>query len=365
MDSPFSPKKILLAAGALAVVLAVIASPWIISAYYYSKGRAAIRSGDFSAARGFFQNSLKFNPRRAESWGYLGHVELGKPDPSGTSPAFPDAHWERAIAYYEKALSIGFWRASDQELAVTHLLGMAYWKTGQYAKADERFLAVIANPIHNRGYTFVARFYVARDYFDRFNKPEEALRILFPAPGDAQTQFTRSDLFHAYTLLARLYYFYGQYDRAKEFADLSIASKDAPGERDIQTAHIIAALVAARKKDMKTALVEHALALEGIHAAGNPDPNALKCTLARLYAESGDHAKAISIAGEKLAGKTKFAYTDSFFCIEVLVRSNSALRNETAARKYLRQYIDVTDTFAERNAIVMRDREEFAKLLAK
>ncbi len=93
----------------------------------YALGRKALRSGDYAAARNHFDTALRGDPRLTESQAGLLEVLL-------QTGAYPEA--ERRAEE--------FLRANDQS-GLLHLeMGRVAVERGQYAKAEQHFLRVIA-----------------------------------------------------------------------------------------------------------------------------------------------------------------------------------------------------------------------------
>lgn len=340
-------------------------TPKLVADNYLEQAVAAYREGAFEQAQPLFEKSIKWKSTNPLPYAYLGEIALGRPTP-GEDSYYANPNYEVAIQRFEsaksrdlKSVNPGFYSK------VLNDLGYAYWKTKQYKEADKNFLERIAlSPSES----FLPRYLVALDYVERFNKPDEALEVLLPAIDAAQLDFQKAILYKVYELLSRLYLYRDDSARVKEYADLVISSVPENHAHDIevQIAHIALAAELAKNKDLKGAIVEiEKTRMLAANAKVPNAPNAHKCSLANTYYLAADFTKAISIANEKLANrlnKDTFAYADSI-CLRVLADSNFSLEKSTDAKKYMQQYLDVTEKFDEKNIFVIRNREKYEQLL--
>ncbi|OHA02017.1 MAG: hypothetical protein A3C11_00035 [Candidatus Sungbacteria bacterium RIFCSPHIGHO2_02_FULL_49_12] len=360
MESSPKTKWIYAAIIALAAILAgAVWGPKWASSYYVNQGRQAILSGDFSGAKVSLQSALKYNSANPLAYSYLGRVALGPADSKQegyyTNPSYPDA-----ISNYEKAFANGLAAASSanykQALENT---GYAYWNLKQYDKADEYYLKQLqAFP----GSAFWARYFLGKDYFERLNKPEEALKILSAAP--VATNAEAAYLYQVYTTLARLYAYFDNASNTKKYAELAIKSvpDDAASDIYIQIAHILLAQNLAKEKKLQDTLKEYEVAV-ALAKAGMGSTQNLQCSLARIYFLSGNTTKAIQLAKQPLLQTNTLDYLTSI-CIEVLARSSIANKNSKDSKKYMQEYIAGTENFEQKNIFVARNRDEFQKALA-
>ncbi|GEM_PF-5243477 len=363
-----SKKKPILGIITILVVVLVIGfvyAPKLVADNYLKQGIIAFNQDDFEKAQPLFEKSTKWKSTNPLPYAYLGEIALGRPTPGGDS-YYANPNYEIAIQQFESAKSHDLKSVNPAFYSkVLNDLGYSYWRTNQYGKADVNFLERIAlSPLES----FLPRYLVALDYVERFNKPDEALKVLLPAIDAAQLDFQKAILYKVYELLARLYAYQDDSVNAKSYAELTISSVplNYANDVEVQIAHALLATELSKAKDLKGAIVEieKARALIANTNAVNAT-NAYKCGLASVYYYAGDFSKAISTANEKLDNrldKDAYAYTDST-CLRVLADSNLSLKKSPEAKKYMQQYLDVTAKFTDKNIFVMRNRENFEQLL--
>ncbi len=125
----------------------------------------------------------------------------------------------------------------------------------------------------------------------------------------------------------------------------------------MQTAHAILAAFYGKEKNFKLAEVE----IEKAVSAGM-SPDGGKCALSNDYFIGRSYAKAIEIA--KSAGKKASSYERSI-CLSALGQSYLALNKMAEAKKYFQEYLNLTDSFAEKNIFVVCNRQQFSDELLK
>ena len=296
---------------------------------------------------------LKLDPRNPVAYAYLGHITLGldNANPESDTP-FPSADFVKAIEYYEKALSLGLATAKNRGVYKQSLefAGYSYWSQKEYDKAVGKYLEQIEQFPDD---SFWARYLTASDYFNRSNKPVEALEILTMAPNSLDA--SKRVFGDVYTLLTRLSSYFGNSLDVKQYATLAIDNAVDKKSTNVQIAYLNIAIQLAKEKNLAKALGEYKKA-EAIHKDSSV------CTLSNIYFFNSDYIKAIEIAKGKIASTTIFDYPSST-CIEVLARSYLAKNNKIESKKYLEQYMNVTNAFKDKNVYVMRNREAFQKIL--
>ncbi|MDO8676400.1 MAG: hypothetical protein Q7K16_01985 [Candidatus Azambacteria bacterium] len=348
-------KKLLIGLGiaVLAGFFIFFAGAQLLSAYYLKQGTTEFVKGDFVKAGPFFNRSLKFNSRNSEPHFYLGKIALGKvTETPGIDLLYPNADYAGAATHFEKAIISGLERKNKNLYLITlNDAGFSYYILKQYEKSVPLFLKYIE--LNSVG-AFTARYFVATDYFNRSNKPREALDILLPAIEPAavnSSKINEPNLFRVHILLARLYYYFGDYANALKYTKL-VTENNALSDKflEVKIAHTLLALDYGRQK-------KFTLAESEIKKASVSD-----CFLATAYAIGENYSKAISIA-EK-TNQIGGAYVDSF-CPRVLAISYLAKGDKINAKKYMNDYLSVTEKFTQKDIFVMRNREQFASELLK
>lgn len=364
----YSSKKNRVVIGA--VILALIAAVFILGpsaafSYYYNKGAAALDAGDFKNAKSFLEKSLRFGPNRPEPYVKLGRVAFGPRNTDFKGPVYPEARYKEAVEYFEKALSLGlnekhgdlYWRTLEN-------MGHAYGFLGDNDRADERHLLSIPALEGNSGrIAFIARYKVALDYFNRLNKPGEALELLLPAAISAEDLRSRNKdnintevyLMQVNSLLARLYSYFEGWENAERYASSAVAI--APTDsRDftLQAAHVVLSRIAGINKKFGEAEKEIKKANE---LAGK---NNYDCFLADAYFWGEDYKQAVTAA--RNADKSGVFIS---FCSAVLGKAYAALGNKTEARQNFEKYLSLTENVNPKNSFLIKSREDAKTELEK
>lgn len=348
-------KFIIIAAAAAAAILFALfyfGSGWAES-FYYGKGVAAFNANNFSEAKKNFERATFWGPRDPRPYAHLGRIALGPAHPE-QEDYFSEAKFSDAIPHYEKALALGL---KDKNFSFygtsLELLGLSYWMTGEYDKADEVYLERIKEFPDK---AFWPRYLVALDYVERLNKAEEALEILSPAPLTARNDYDLRYSYKHFTLLARIKLFFEHFPEAKIDASQAIKIGKDSSAYEIQRAHAVLAVIAGKEKNFAEAEKEIARANA---LAGKPIFN---CTLSRAYAFGENYKKAAEIAMRVLLQAPGYGRS---ICLINLAQSKLALGEKTDAKKYFEQYLGFTDGFKTKNIFTMRDREIAQKELEK
>lgn len=356
MEEAIKSRKVLLTAVAIlaAAVLAVFAGSQLVSSYYFKQGFNEFQKGNADKAVSFFNKSLRFNSRKPEPHFYLGKIALGKATP-GADLLYPVADYPKAVLHFEKAISFGISEKNkDLYFLALNDAGFSYWMMKNKDKANEKFLLLIkAAPDKS----FVARYFVALDYFNRLNKAKEALDILLPAPDVAISDLHKTNLFRVYALLARLYSYFDDAVNAEKYAKLTVENSSGLKNSDIQVAYAILSAFYGNEKNFKLAEQE---IKKAVSAGMSPDGG--KCALANSYFIGKNYAKAIELA--KSAGPKPSSYERSI-CLAALGQSYFAISKTAEAKKYFQEYIYLTDSFSDKNIFVMRNRQQFEDELQK
>ena len=339
------------------LIVIILAGGWyargLAVPYFIEKARIALNDEDAVVATKNLNMVLKLDPRNPVAYAYLGHITLGldNANPESDTP-FPSADFVKAIEYYEKALSLGLATAKNRGVYKQSLefAGYSYWSQKEYDKAVGKYLEQIEQFPDD---SFWARYLTASDYFNRSNKPVEALEILTMAPNSLDA--SKRVFGDVYTLLTRLSSYFGNSLDVKQYAALAIDNAVDKKSTNVQIAYLNIAIQLAKEKNLAKALGEYKKA-EAIHKDSSV------CTLSNIYFFNSDYIKAIEIAKEKIASITIFDYPSST-CIEVLARSYLAKNNKIESKKYLEQYMNITNAFKDKNVYVMRNREAFQKIL--
>ncbi len=342
----------------LAGLFVFFAGTWLLSAYYLKQGTTEFIKGDFIKARPLFGRSLKYNPRNSESHFYLGKIALGKTtDTPGVDLLYPSADYADAANYFEKAIAFGLERKNQNfYFAALNDIAFSYQMLREYEKATQNFLLLIEK---NPEQSFVARYFVAYNYIERFNKPQEALNLLLPIVGrivPARNAVHEANLYRIYVMLARLSAYFNNATDYEKYARLAVENTGQNRDLDAALAHALFAFAAGAKKDFTAMDKEIAKADE---IFGSSDTFA--CGKAASYFLGGDSKKAVAAA--LLIKRTEdYAYS---VCLAILGDASLALKNLADAKKYYKEYILLTDTLKDKNIFVIRNRQRFAEELKK
>ena len=347
----------------LSVVIAIVvfaALVWLgsgrIASYYYKKGIEAYSQNNFAAAKSNLEKSLIFdyyaNP---QTYYFLGKISLGAPTPEQVV-YHANANYGEAAGYFEKAISLGL-EKENRNLYSTALdnLGNAYWQLENFEKAREKYLEKLSKFPES---SFWARLRIASDDFNRLNKPEEALEVLLPAQGLTKSENDLNHIFRVYFILARLYVYFGDYNSAERYAKLALESVTEKNKKDweIPIAHVIIALNYGRQKKFDLATSEINKADEIRESKG-----AYNCFLASAFYRGVNYSKAISTAEKVLETDNEF----KVYCIAILANSYMAQGATVKAKKYFQDYLNITENFAEKNIVILRNRKQFAEELER
>src|SRR3989344_4945507 len=115
---------------------------WFASSYF-NQAQVAFLKGDFDAAKGLFEKSLKFNAKNPEPHFYLAEIALGKTVSSGPL-LYPNADYGSAVRHFEQSLSLGLAQKNkDAYWQVLKDAGFSYYMLKQYEKSVPLFLKYI------------------------------------------------------------------------------------------------------------------------------------------------------------------------------------------------------------------------------
>lgn len=347
-------KKLILGAAALIVVLiAAFFGARFAASYYYQKGLTAYRGNNYETAKQNFSFALKFSWKNPLAHFMLGKVALGLPDLLGDT-YYPNADYKEVISHQEKAIRFGLLKAAPRSSSwhaqALDDLGISYWYLGDYNKSVEYYLELIRLYPER---SFWPRFLVAEHYFERANKPVEALKIIKPALEleQAGSDYNKLRLYRFYSQIARLYAYFDDFNNAEKYAKLAIQNAGTRSDLDARIARNIVALTAGKTKDFSTAESEIKKSNE---MANSPDAH--NCVLASAYYLGENYKKAISVAKAMKKNNT-YSYS---VCLAALGDAYFALKNQTEAKKYYKEYLSLTDALKDKNIFVMRNRQRFA-----
>ncbi|MBI2054955.1 MAG: hypothetical protein HYT39_02550 [Candidatus Sungbacteria bacterium] len=367
-ETPRNLKPFWVISGIIVLLLAVggfLYGSKAIAGYYFKRGIQEFQGGNITKAKPLFEKALKFDSKNPEPHFYLGKLALGKPDVGGPL-LYPNANYPEAVDKYEAAIALNLKNKNYNNFKeALNDAGFAHWMLKQYPEATAQYLELIELAPDT---SFVARYYVALDYFDRSNKPAEALQILLPVFGlntanlsvNGRTIYEKS-VYRLQVLTARLFSYSSDTSSTKSFASAAISAAGDNANVDVQIAHLILAQQFAAEKNLKQALDEYQKA-DALAEKTFSKKNIHQCILGKIYYYTGDYSQAITTASGKIAGVTQFDYPKSI-CLETLARTYMAKRDKAMAKQYLERYLAVTAEFKEKNIFVFRNREEFGKAL--
>ncbi len=340
--------KIFIAIGALIFAAAVFYYGFGFAAtYFLNQGMKQIQSGSFESAKTQINRSLVFDSKRPESYYYLALAARGRQD-AEKGYVFPDAEYGEAINHYEKSITFGIKKEPVLHARALNNLGYFNHILKNYKTSDEYYLTLIDTyPLA----AFNARFFVALDYVDRFNKPAEALEILIPAKNIAfgvNVAYT----YRVHAMLARLYFYFEDYDKAIEEATAAIEFPEKKFSDDVyaRNAYLVRGVAHAAEGDIKNALkdIEKASELAKTTNYG--------CLRAKAYYRAKDYSMAVKTAKDNTANSSGYLKS---WCLSVLADSYAKLGDAKSAEAYKKEFIAFTDAFVEKNIFTMRDRERF------
>ena len=352
-------KKILIGTAIVAVVVLagiLFGGQWA-AAYYLRAGVAKFQTGDYATAESLFYRSLQFKKVNPKANFYLGKIGLGILDPALIDNLlYPHANYEKSAKYFEISISQNL-NQSDNALYGQALndLGLSYWMLKKYPEATKRFREhVEAFPKTS----FLSRYLLAFDYYERSNNPDEALRVLAPAPQLAQADFQQKNLYLVYSLLAKLYYYFENYKETEKFAQLAIDNGGSGNTSEsIQIANDLIAFAHAKRKDF-------AIAETMIQKSNQSSQlsEAHLCFLAKAYALGENYRRAIQTA-ERVAVKEVGSQRRYSTCLIVLADSYKELKDRGKAKKYYSEYITATDALEKQDIRVVRARARAQEFL--
>ncbi len=312
--------------------------------YYFNRGSEELQNNNFDNAQKYLNRSLIFNSHNPATFALLGKTALGKVSVEDPENYYPNANYQKAIEYYEKALSNGIDKADKVLYKHTlEAIGLSFWKEGNYNKAEEKYLEEIKNFPEN---SFWARYFVGLYYFEHKNKPEEGLAILREAPKmkDRNLLF----VYRVYTLLGRYFLFKKDFENTKITANLALENAPSTDKSlDAQLPHVLLAQVYADQGNLKSAEVEIAKADE---LAGSKIHT---CSLATAYSYAKQFEKSIQTA-KLVTPSDSYGYS---VCLKNLAENSKVLGKTTDAKKYFKDYLDLTEKLPAKNIFVMAERE--------
>ncbi len=347
-------KKLIIIFVILAALLAVVFfGARFAASYYYQKGLAQYRQNNYQEAKQNFSLVLKFSWKNPLAHFMLGKIALGIPDLLGDT-YYPNADYKEAISHQEKAIKLGLLKAapigSYAHAQALDNLGLSYWYLGDYDKSVGYYLELIRLYPER---SFWPRFLVAEHYFERANKPAEALEIIKPALDlkQAGSDYNKLRLYRFYSRIARLYAYFDDFNNAEKYAKLAIQNAGTRSDLEARIAHNIFALAAGQAKNFTVAESE----IQKSNKLAN-STDAHNCVLASAYYLGGNYKKAISVAKAMKKNNT-YSYS---VCLAALGDAYFALKNQTEAKKYYKEYLSLTDALKDKNIFVMRNRQRFA-----
>lgn len=337
-------------------ILAAIFGVRFAASYYYQKGFSSYRENRYEEAKQNLSFSLKFNRGNPFAHYMLGRIALGLPDLLGGT-YYPNANYQEVISRHKQAIQLGLFNVASGGAHKQALddLGISYWYLGDYYESVQYYLELIRLYPES---SFWPRFLVAEHYFERADKPTEALEILKPTLDLAQadSDYNKQRIYRFYSLLARLSLYFDDFSEAQKYAELAIKNAGTRSDLEAQIAHNIVALAKGRAKNFIAAESE----IQKSNTLAN-SPDAHNCVLASAYYLGGNYQKAISTAKAMKKGDT-YVYS---VCLAAIGNSYLSLRNRAEAKKYYEEYLSLTDALKDKNIFVMRNRQRFADELLK
>lgn len=349
----FTSRKVGLVVAATAVLLffALLIVPSLLASYYRNQGINAYLNNDYEKAKILLEKSLGFSKKNPITYFYLGRVAIGRQEqspPYNFPPSANDA--SKALEYFERAESLGIADANpDLYVYMLELEGIAYLILRNFDSAAEKWLKRIEVSPDN---AFFPRYLLASEYYvKRQNKPKEALEVLTPAPRQVRSRASLYYLPDVYSYLARLEFYFGNFDDAIRYADLAVSKSGGSDTRfNVIYARIIRALSFAKKENVLRA-EEEIKNTEKIVG----EPGRFDCFLALAYSFAGQHRKAIEKA--QAASNTKVV-EHRMRCLLALRASHKALGNPAEAKKFSEEYVKLANELPRKDIFIWRNLQE-------
>ena len=333
-----------------------------LAGYFYDTGKFYMELGAYGDAKKNFNTSLFFNPKRPQSYGYLGGIELGLWD-NDPENHYPNGNYEEAIKYFNKAVELGIADDKENYKFLLQMLGDAHRALKQYEKSDEYYLKKIESYPE---YSFWPSFFVARDYVERFNKPQEARELMnkiikVSSRYNFQKLLTDKEinyfqpvilakdvdyyyLYKAYSLLADIYFYFNDYIRAVNFANLAIVASKGRNVSEIERAYIILARIEGFRGNFDSAenYIKKAEEIFGL-------PGKYTCILAHVHLNLKNYKEAVRVAEGVVKKNDPYNYAH---CLFSLGRSFEELRDKKKGVKFFEEYLAMTDSFEPKDIFV-------------
>lgn len=324
------------------ILLYLLGGKWAAS-YYLEKGAEYYQAGDINLAKRYFSRSTLLDPQNPISYARLGLIALGSTD---SKQGLVDANYREAAEYFERSLSFGL-QEIDTALysRILERLGFSYWNIEQYQKAISYYEKKVELYPEQ---SFWARYFTALDAFYYSNQPAKALKVLAVAPNFPDVDLRA--LPRVYALLARLHAYFQAWDEAERYAELALDGRTSLPVEDVQASHILLARVYGIRGQLAQAENE----VKKASAAGDATTSH-GCFLAGIYTAASKHQQAIATARAALSSIESVAHP---FCMITLGESYLAVGNASEARKYLEEYLRVTEVLTQKDIFIIRSREE-------
>lgn len=349
-------KKLIWSIVIVTIILIVLVGRNYAAAFFLKKGMAAFEVEDELRAKINITIASILSPKNPVAWAYLGHLARGiKPDLDSENP-YHDSNFKKAVWAYEKAFSYGIQNEIPPiYFNVLASAALAYYQLGEYDKGLNLYLKVI--DLFPGETAFGAKYFVAYDYFNRLNKPTEALNYLISITSEphAILNVDKNSFKRIYLHLARAYLYFENYEAAKDATMIIIRSADSKTDKGIlETAHLYLAYIDGKDKNFKS--VETHMQ----EVKNNGSDELFNCGLAYAYFLGVDYKEAY----EKARSIKKFDRTiPQLLCLKVLGESSQAMGDKTNAKKYFEEYLKLIEPINNKNAFLIRNREKFQKYL--
>jgi Tfp pilus assembly protein PilF len=348
--SALNGRKRLLWALMGSAVIALIAAgilwvPRTASMYFFKEGQAAFLSADYASAKLNLELALRLQPSSAEAEAWLARTLVASVYSVGGRAENAQEAYRESLSHFNKATELGFDKKDPSYHQFIGSQGIAYWGTGEYDRANELFTKVIAD--YPEG-AFLARVFLARDYLERSNRPEEALEILTPV--FEMTITDRSLLISAYVTALRLHNYFDNQQEMETYANLVLENAPEDDVSSRRHAYVNLAVVHSRRGELGAAK-------ENIEKAETlyEEPGRFTCLLAGFYFENKqyDEARVAAEAGE------------SPICLAVLGKVYLAEGNRAKAREYTQQSLDALKAIEPKNIFTQQGIKNSEALLER
>lgn len=350
-------KKLIWSIVVVAIILIVLVGRNYATAFFLKKGMAAFEVEDESRAKINITIASILSPRNPIAWAYLGHLARGiKPDLDSENP-YHNSNFKKAVRAYEKAFSYGIQNEIPPiYFNVLASAALSYYQLGENDKGLILYLKVI--DLFPGETALGAKYFVAHDYFNRLNKPTEALNYLISIASQpyAMLNVEKNPYKRIYLDLARAYLYFEDYEDAKKAVTVVLGAENKKTSKSIlEASHLYLAYIEGKDKNF-TSAEKH---MQEVKKVGGSD-ELFNCGLAYAYFLGKDYKTAYERA---VSIKNFNRIIPQLLCLKVLGEASQAMGDKTNAKKYFEEYLKLIEPINNKNSFLIRNQEKFKKYL--